>query len=96
MKDAHPALFDPLLHSGPRITVMSRMVIHQRLRFAALQRSTGLTPGNLSSHVETLCKAGYLSQDTDASKVTKRKTIHLTPLGDRAFRAYVKQVRAAL
>jgi DNA-binding MarR family transcriptional regulator len=89
-------IFDPVLHSGPRITIMSRMAIHQHMRFAALQKSTGLTAGNLASHVETLSKAGYVTQDLDESKAEKRKTLRITAAGDAAFRLYVKQVRSVL
>jgi len=89
-------MFDPILHSGPRITIMSRMLIHQRMRFSALQKATGLTSGNLASHTEVLAKAGYLRLDLDDSRVEKRKTIHLMPRGDAAFRAYVQQMQALL
>ncbi|HUR60948.1 MAG TPA: transcriptional regulator [Candidatus Thermoplasmatota archaeon] len=75
---------------------MSRMVIHQQMRFAALQKSTELTAGNLASHVETLAKAGYVQLDLDESKVERRKTVRITPTGDAAFRAYVHQVRAVM
>lgn len=91
-----PQDFDPVLHSGPRITIMSRMVIRQRMRFAALQKSTTLTPGNLSTHLEVLVKAGYLQLEVDPAKVQRRKVVQVTPLGEAAFRAYVAQVRALL
>ena len=75
---------------------MSRMVIRQRLRFAALQKSTTLTPGNLSAHLDVLVKAGYLALDVDEAKVQRRKVVLITPEGDRAFRAYVAAVRRVL
>ena len=96
MTEPLPEHFDPVLHSGPRITIMSRLVIHQRMRFAALQRSTTLTGGNLSAHLETLAKAGYVALDVDERKVRRSKTARITPAGDTAFRAYVAQVRAVL
>jgi DNA-binding MarR family transcriptional regulator len=96
MTTLQAGMFDPVLHSGPRITIMSRMVIHQHMRFAALQKSTGLTAGNLASHVETLEKAGYLAQDLDETKVEKRKTVRVTLAGDAAFRGYVKQMQGVL
>jgi DNA-binding MarR family transcriptional regulator len=96
MTNLYTSMFDPVLHSGPRITIMSRMVIHQEMRFSALQKSTELTAGNLASHIETLAKAGYVQLDLDESKVERRKTVRITAAGDAAFRAYVKQVRAVL
>ena len=87
---------DPVLHSGPRITIMSRMVVHRRMRFSALRRSTGLTPGNLASHVKTLVAAGYLGVQTDQSKVERRTTVAVTAIGEEAYRAYVRDLRALL
>jgi DNA-binding MarR family transcriptional regulator len=91
-----PQDFDPVLHSGPRITIMSRMVIRQRMRFSALQKSTTLTPGNLSTHLDVLVKAGYLALEVNEGKVQRSKVVLVTPAGDSAFRAYVAQVRAVL
>lgn len=91
-----PIQLDPLLHSAPRITIMSRMVVHRRLRFAALRRSTGLTPGNLASHLKTLAGAAYLTVETDETKVERRTTVHVTPAGVSAYRAYLEQLRALL
>lgn len=91
-----PADFDPVLHSGPRITIMSRLVIHMGMGFAELQKSTTLTAGNLSAHLDVLTKAGYVVQDVDEKKVVRRKQVRITPAGDAAFRTYVAQVREVL
>jgi DNA-binding MarR family transcriptional regulator len=96
MSEPLPEQFDPVLHSGPRITIMSRLAIRQWMGFAALQKSTTLTAGNLSTHLGVLSKAGYVVLDVDEKKVVRRKTVRITPAGDAAFRAYVMQVRAIL
>lgn len=96
MSNVLPQQFDPVLHSGPRITIMSRLVIHRRMRFADLRDSTTLSGGNLSSHLELLERAGYLVQDVDERKVVRQKTVRVTPAGDAAFRTYVSAVRQAM
>ena len=96
MSEPMPGQFDPVLHSGPRITIMSRLVIRQLMGFAALQKSTTLTAGNLSAHLDVLAKAGYVTLDVDEQKVVRRKVVRVTPAGDAAFRSYVAQVRAIL
>jgi DNA-binding MarR family transcriptional regulator len=96
MREPSPADFDPILHSGPRITILSRLVIHHEMGFAALQKSTTLTAGNLATHLEVLEKAGHVLQAVDERKVVRRKTVRITPTGDAAFRAYVDQVRTIL
>ena len=75
---------------------MSRMAIRQVIGFAALQKSTTLTAGNLSTHLDVLAKAGYVTLDVDEKKVVRRKVVRITPAGDAAFRAYVRQVRNIL
>lgn len=95
MRD-HGARFDPVLHSGPRITIMSRLAIHRHMRFAALRRATGLTGGNLAAHLEVLAKAGYVTLESDARTVAQRKTIAMTPNGDVAFSDYLAALRAFL
>lgn len=96
MMDVLPQQFDPILHAGARITIMSRMVIHQSMRFGDLRKSTTLTQGNLASHLDVLERAGYVRQDVDETKVARPKTVRITAAGDQAFRAYVAQVRAVL
>ena len=91
-----PHDFDPVLHSGPRITIMSRMVIRQRMRFSALQASTTLTPGNLSTHLDVLVKAGYLAFEVDERKVQRQKVVLLTAAGDQAYNSYLAQVHSVL
>lgn len=96
MTEPMPEQFDSVLHSGPRITIMSRLAIRRLMGFAALQKSTTLTAGNLSTHLDVLAKAGYVTLDVDEKKVVRRKSVRVTPAGDAAFRAYVAQVRAIL
>lgn len=96
MSGPTPGDFDPVLHSGPRITILSRLCIHQAMGFAALQKSTTLTAGNLATHLDVLEKAGYVAQDVDDKKVVRRKQVRITPAGNAAFRAYVAQVRRVL
>lgn len=96
MSEVLPEQFDPVLHSGPRITILSRMAIRQRMRFSALQRSTTLTPGNLATHLDVLVKAGYLAFEATGPAVQRQKVVLLTPAGDAAFRGYLAQVKALL
>jgi DNA-binding MarR family transcriptional regulator len=64
--------------------------------FAALQKSTTLTAGNLATHLDVLEKAGHVVQEVDARRVVRRKVVRITPQGEAAFRAYAQQVREVL
>lgn len=80
---------DPLLHSGPRIAIVSRLALHERMRFAALRDATGMTGGNVASHLDHLEKAGYVVQKDAIIGLRPGKWVALTPAGREAFTVYV-------
>lgn len=88
--------FDAALHSGPRIAIMTRLVIHKSMRFAALQKSTALSGGNLTTHLSVLENAGYVAQKRDERAVAPKKMIRVTEVGQVAFRAYVRQLKSLI
>jgi DNA-binding MarR family transcriptional regulator len=88
--------FDPILHSGPRITIIIRLVTHGSMRLSQLAKSTGLSPGNVGAHVSVLEAAGYVEKERVTTKVESPAVIRITAMGDAAFRNYVAAVRAAL
>lgn len=96
MKDfddhVRPDSFDPVLHSAPRITIMSRLVVQGAMRFGALQKSTTLTAGNLAAHLRVLEEAGYVKLELDEIAVVRKRTVRITAEGDARFRAYVGQL----
>ena len=93
-EEIRPEAFNAVLHSAPRITIMSRLVIHRALRFGALQKSTTLTPGNLSGHLRVLEDAGYIAMDSMPNAVTRRRNVKITSSGEAEFRSYVNRMRA--
>ena len=89
-------MFDPTLHSGPRITIMTRLVILPSQRFGALQKSCALTAGNLANHLQVLESAGYLAQERDEKHAQPTKRVRITPMGETAFRAYIMQLKTLI
>lgn len=86
---------DPTLHNAARIRIVSRLALSD-LRFAALRDATELTPGNLSTHLESLERAGYVRQRHAFFARRPGRIVALTPEGRAAFAAYVEALDALL
>lgn len=87
---------DPALHHPSRVAIVTRLLPSEHVRFAKLQELTGLTSGNLASHLEALERAGYVAQRDAIVQLRPGKLVAMTEKGREAFRAYVEQVEALL
>ena len=93
----HPlADLDRIVHGPARLMVMTSLYVLESADFVFLVNLTGLTWGNLSSHLSTLEEAGYI--DIEKTIVGKRinTMVSLTKKGREAFRAYKDQIQQAL
>ena len=61
-----------------------------------LMRQTGLTWGNLASHVSKLEEAGYIKIEKEFVDRKPRTWLQLTEAGRTAFQSYRQQMTAAL
>ena len=52
---------DRLIHEPARFTILAYLYFTESADFLFLMRQTGLTGGNLSSHLSKLEAAGYIS-----------------------------------
>ncbi len=84
---------DRLIHEPARLVLMSNLYVVDEADFVFLSRRTGLTDGNISSHMSRLEKAGYVSIDKTIVGKRPRTTYALTPEGRAAFARYREQVR---
>ncbi len=62
--------------------------------FLFLQRLTGLTKGNLSSHLVTLESAGLVKIDKGYAGKTPRTSVSLSATGRSAVKLYWRQLSA--
>ncbi len=95
---ALPAL-DPVIHAQPRLRVtvaLAALGDGDRISFPRLQELTGMTAGNLATHLRKLEEAGYL----DVTKSYRRRTpvtwLSLTTAGRLALEQYTAAVRTLL
>ena len=90
------ASIDKVIHEPARLNIMARLYVIQSADFLFLQRQTGLTWGNLSSHLAKLEKAGYLEVEKEFIGKKPHTMLHLTCEGRTAFENYIKSMKQVL
>lgn len=94
---AHPlAELDRVVHSPARLMVMTHLYVVESADFIFLQRFTGLTWGNLGSHLAKLEEAGYVEIEKAIVGKKPHTMIRLTEEGRAAFRDYKKNLQGVL
>jgi DNA-binding MarR family transcriptional regulator len=81
---------DKIIHEPGRLAVVSYLSVVEESDFLFLLDQTGLTRGNLSSHMSKLEEAGYVRVSKTFVDKTPRTTYRLTERGRKAFDAYRK------
>ena len=87
---------DRLVHEPARFTILAHLYVVDRADFTFLLNQTGLTRGNLSSHMSKLEEAGYIEVE---KKFVARKpltVLKLSEMGRKAFLDYRQQMQQVL
>jgi DNA-binding MarR family transcriptional regulator len=90
---------NPVIHTPARLRIMVTLAaLHEgdNLSFTGLQDVTGMTPGNLITHLRKLEDAGYVSTHKNGSGVTSRTSITLTHSGRDALDQYTTVLQRLL
>jgi DNA-binding MarR family transcriptional regulator len=87
---------DRLIHEPARLMLMALLYNAESADFLYLLQETGLTKGNLSSHLSKLEDAEYIKIDKAFVGKIPRTTCRLTEEGRRAFDQYRKKLRQGL
>ena len=87
---------DRLIHEPARLLIMAHLYVVEGADFLYLMNQTGLTFGNMSSHMRRLEEAGYI--EVEKAFVDKRPNtrLRLTDAGRRAFENYRENMRRLL
>lgn len=85
---------DRLIHEPARATIAALLYMVDSADFTFIQRETGLTKGNLSSHLSKLEAAGYVEIEKTYRGKIPLTLCRLSENGRAAFEAYRKQLRA--
>jgi DNA-binding MarR family transcriptional regulator len=84
---------DRLVHEPARLAVMALLYVVESADFTFLMNQTGLTWGNLSTHMSKLEEAGYLEVEKSFKGRRPNTTLRLTPLGRKAFQGYARKMK---
>ena len=79
---------DRLIHEPARLAIISLLAVVERADFVFLQARTGLTGGNLGSHMGKLEDAGYVEVEKTFAGRRPQTLYRLTRAGHRAFDDY--------
>ena len=79
---------DKLIHEPARLLMMAHLYVVEKADFTYLMRQTGLTWGNLSSHMSKLEEAGYIEVTKTFQDKRPNTMLALTKQGRTAFKEY--------
>ncbi|HKJ25996.1 MAG TPA: transcriptional regulator [Anaerolineales bacterium] len=93
-EELHPlADLDRLIHSPARLMVMTYLYVVESVDYVYLTHLTGLTWGNLATHVNKLEEAGYVQIEKTFVDKKPYSVINLTKKGRQSFKAYKQQMQ---
>jgi DNA-binding transcriptional ArsR family regulator len=87
---------DRLVHEPARLVILTMLAETEEAEFTFLQRVSGLTKGNLSSHISKLEAAGYLEVRKSFRGKVPATSLKITRMGRTALRNYRKRLRHGL
>lgn len=87
---------DRLIHEPARLAIMTNLYVVESANATYLLRQTGLTWGNLGSHLAKLEDAGYARITKGFKGKQPETTISLTTLGRTALVEYRQRLMATL
>ncbi len=90
------ANIDQVIHAPARLAVVTYLAVVESADYVFLMRQTGLTWGNLSTHLKKLEEAGYVEIRKEFRGKKPHSTVALTERGRRAFSEYRRSLRQAL
>ena len=79
---------DRLVHEPARLMILAVLYVVESADFLFLLRQTGLTRGNLSSHMSKLEAAGYIDVEKEFVGKIPHTLLRLTGRGREAFETY--------
>ena len=82
-----------IIHEPARLLLMAHLFVVESADFLFLQRQTGLTWGNISSHLRKLENAGYVAVEKEFIDKKPHTTLKLTEKGRKAFKEYRKNMK---
>jgi DNA-binding MarR family transcriptional regulator len=96
-KDLRPITdIDRTLHAPARLMILAMLHVVENADFTFLMNQTGLTRGNLSTHLNKLEEEGYIDVNKRFVGKKPRTLIRLTAQGRSAITNYRKNMRQVI
>jgi DNA-binding transcriptional ArsR family regulator len=90
------AEIDRIIHEPARLMIVALLAAVEEADFQYLRLATGLTQGNLSTHLSKLAEAGYVDLEKTFRGKYPLTVCRLTARGKEVLDKYRKVIRAAL
>jgi DNA-binding MarR family transcriptional regulator len=87
---------DPVIHASARLKLVTQLYVVEEADVTFLSNATGLTWGNLSTHLRKLEDHEYIKANTEFRGRRPRTVISLTERGRTAFQRYRTTIQTAL
>lgn len=87
---------DRLIHEPARLVLMANLYVVEEADFVFLSRQTGLTAGNISSHMSKLEDGGYVDVDKTFVGRKPRTVYRMTKEGRAAFEQHKAKLAGVL
>ena len=95
--ELHPlADIDQIIHAPARLMVLTYLYVVESADFVFLTRLTGLSWGNISTHLTKLQDAGYITIEKTFKGRKPHTIIHLSEAGRAAFKKYKQSLTQVL
>jgi len=95
--ELHPLTdINQVIHAPARLMVLTYLYVVESVDYVFLMRLTGLTWGNLATHLSKLEEAGYIAIQKEFKGKKPHSTVHLTNRGRAAFREYKQSMQQVL
>jgi DNA-binding MarR family transcriptional regulator len=87
---------DQIIHAPARLMVLTYLYVVESVDYVFLKNVTGLTWGNLATHLGKLEEAGYIAIEKGFEGKKPHTMIRLTDHGRAAFREYKASMQQVL
>jgi len=84
---------DRIIHEPARLAIMALLYSAEEADFLFLLRESGLTKGNLQSHLARLEQGSYVAIEKSFVGKIPHTVCRLTPTGRLAFKRYRKELK---
>ncbi len=93
---SHLTNLDPTIHAPARLAIMAYLYVVDSADYLFLMRVSGLTWGNLATHLGKLEEAGYVAIEKQFRNKKPYSMVKLTASGREAFRKYKDGLKGIL